>query len=308
MSNNTKQQVPKMFIELVDIGNSGWVREDTLGTDTEEVLNCAGLVPIPPTGMMAEEILDEKGQPTGDFKNVEIRYIKNCKFIKVEDQKKYGYEPHRAGVDIIHIKNGKELIERKGDVGKFDYLANVYYNASAPNRSNGAKALFKVVDNVKVVDKVNEDKFLQAEAISYVKTLLIKNGKEYQYKESKIDSILNMLGKHGGENYSEKINTLTSEAEKQPAKFLEAVTQLEQVTITEVSHALELNVIMFEGSSVVYVADKKVLCLLDGNVKSQDKKINALADLLKTPEYAQAYQELKAKNEVAETELLEGKK
>jgi len=148
---------------------------------------------------------------------------------------------------------------------------------------------------------VNEAQFLQARAISYVETLVLKTGKSsFKFKEAKIDSILSMLSVHGGDNYAEKINALTHAAKKSPYEFLQTVTKLDQVVIVEITHAIELSVIRFEGATAEYCNNKKVLATVGTEFKSQDKKIEALADLLKTPEYAQAYQELKVAIEIAE--------
>jgi hypothetical protein len=47
-----------------------------------------------------------------------------------------------------------------------------------------------------------------------------------------------------------------------------------------------------------------VVATVPAENKSQEKKINALSDLLRTPEYAQVYQELIAKIEIAQDKKL----
>lgn len=294
-------KVPTMYLEVVTQGDSGYVRDDTKGTAHEEKISCAEVTFVPNVGKMAEEIVDEKGTGTGRFKNVPIRYIKDCPYIKVSDQKTHGYEKNTIATnDAIVIKKGKAIIKEEGDLALFSYIKNVFYNLSAPNRPRTAKAIFKVVEVEKNVSVINEGKFLQAKAIMFVETLVLKTGNTYKYKEDKIDNILTALSLFGGDNYSDKIRVLTDHAEKNPKTFLDIVSKMDNITITEVSHCLELNVIAFEGNSAVYVEGKKLVGIVNAEAKSTAKKIDALAELLQTPEYAQAYTELRAKLEIAQ--------
>ena len=295
------EAVKEMYLELVDTGDSGYVLDGSENTPFKETINCAGLAYVPSTGKMSVEIKDDNGKGTGRYRNVSIRYIKDCPYIDVEEQKKFGWDKSKIpSVDAIQIFKGKTLIKREGDVALFDYLEKVFYNQTAVGRPKTAKAIFKVVSVIGKVDEVNEGEFLKAKAISYVSSLAVQKGKgQYSFKEAKIDNILTMLKLFGGDNYSEKINVLTVAAKKNPKDFLDAVTALEQVTLTEVSHALELNVIKFDGKSVQYVGDNKVLATLSEDANTQPKKIGEFSGMLQTPEFAAVYQELKAKIELA---------
>lgn len=301
-------KVPEMYIELTVKGESGYVMDGTKGTPHEQTINCAGLAFVPSVGKMAVEIVDENGKGTGRYRNEEIRYIKDCPYITVADQKKYGYEKNKIATnDAIPIKKGSAIIRREGDVALYDYLMNVFYNADAPNRPKTLpknKAIYKVVEIEKNITKFNEDIFLQSEAIMYVKTLVLSSGKSFKYQENKIDNLITALNVFGGDNYSTKIRVLTDCAKKDPKGFLDLATKLESITITEITHALELDVIRFEGNTAEYVDGKKVLGTVPPEIKSQAKKIEALADILKTPEYAQAYTEFKAKLEIAQEKSL----
>ncbi len=301
----TAEKIPTMYLEVVTQGDSGYVRDDTRGTAHEEKISCAEVTFVPNVGKMAEEILDESGKGTGRFKNVPIRYIKDCPYIKVSEQKQHGYEKNTIATnDAIVIAKGKAIIKKEGDLALFDYLQNVFYNSAAPNRPRTAKAIFKVVEVEKNVSTINEGKFLQAKAIGFVETLVLKTGNSYKYQENKIDNILTALSLFGGDNYSDKIRVLTDYAEKHPKDFLDMTSKLDNITITEVSHSIELSVVQFEGNTLVYVADKKVVCIVPSEAKSQMKKIEAAAEVLKTPEYSQAYTELKAKLEIAQENSL----
>ncbi len=305
MSVAAKEKVPTQLLELIDKQDSGYVRDDTKGTAFEEKIQCASVLFVPNSGYMSEEIIVD-GKKTGRFANVKIRYIKGCPYIKPEEQLKFGWEKNSIPLeDTIIIKKGQSIVKDEGDRALYEYMSKVYYNESAPNRPLRAKALFKVNEVNKKVETVNENKFIQAKAIGYVETLCFKkaNG-EYEYKETQIDNILTLLNEFGGNDYSEKINVLTRYAEKQPNHFLTTVTKMDDLLTLEVTHALELDVIKFNGNTVEYVKDKKVLANLGTETLSNPKKIEALSNLLRTPEYEQAYKELKVKIEIAqETQL-----
>lgn len=298
-------KVPEMYIETLVKGASGYVRDDTVGTPFEEVINCAGIEFIPNTGYMSEEILDSDGKGTGRYKNTAIRYIKNCPLIKVNEQKAADWEKSKISTsDSIQITKGKSIIKREGDIALYDYLKNVFWNAQAPNRPRSAKALFTVVELEKNVSDLNEKDFLEAKAVMLVEGLVLKTGKTHKFKENKIDNLLTAINTFGGDNYADKIRVLTSKAKEDPKSFLDIATKMEGVVVTEISHAMQLAVIQFVGNTLQYIGDKKIVVVVSEEYKSQSKKIEAAAELLKTPEYAQAYQELKAKLEIAEENQL----
>jgi hypothetical protein len=255
---------------------------------------------------MSEEMLDANGKGTGTFRNVKIRYIKNCPLIKVEEQKAAGWDKHPIpSNDVIQVSKGKTIVKREGDTALYDYLEKVFYNESAPHRPRSAKAIFKVVKLEEKTETLNEKDFIMADAINFVQGLVLKVGdKSYKYQESKIDNILTALSLFGGDTYPDKVNVLTYQAKQSPYEFLQIVKKLEQTVITEVTHAIELNVVRFEGTSLEYCDNKKVVLTIGAEYKAQDKKIIAAADMLKTPEYAQAYQELKAAMEIAKEKNL----
>lgn len=301
---STKSTVPSMYLETLQKSDSGYVRDDTAGTAYEERIDTAGITFIPNTGIMREEVIDEKTQKSVGYVNVPIRYIKNCPYIRVDDQKKYGFEPAKIpSIDAISLRKGKAIVKDEGDK-LYEYLKNVNYNLSNPKRSPSAKALFKVVEVEKKVSDNNEFEFVRARAITYVESLVLKTGNSYKYKEDKIDNILTLIGVHGGDNYSEKINSLTHAAKNNPVVFLQMVTKADDILTTEVSHALELNVIAFKGNSVEGVDDKKIYANLGTEKMSQDRKITVFAELLRTPEFAGAYQEIKTKTELAHEKTL----
>lgn len=318
MNSTIEDKIPSMFISLIDQQDSGWVCDDTAGTPNEKRICSAGMFFIPNKGKRCEPILDSNGKTIG-YKNILIQYIKGCDVIDVEEQRKRGFRPDSKGVynqgsgipsnDTIAIKKGNSLTKREGDTALFDYLSVVTYNLSAPHRNKKDKAFFKIIELEKQTETLNEKDFLEADAVAYVQTLLIKQGKGYKYKEDKIDSLLSVLGIYGGDNYPSKINTLTLAAKGKISqdgayittkKFLEIVTKLDETIITEVTHALQFDVIKFEGNSVISTDSNKVMAFLGDAKMKQNQKIEAFSELLKTPEYSQSYQELKAKLELAQ--------
>ena len=111
---------------------------------------------------------------------------------------------------------------------------------------------------------------------------------------------MTLLGKFGGESPAEKIAVLTQAAEENPELFIQLITKTDETLVTEINHAIQLNVIQFVGNSVQGVADNKIFATLPDDLKSMDKKIMAFSELLKTPEFASIYQELKIKIEIEE--------
>lgn len=290
-----KEEEPKVLIlETLERRDSGYVNLDTKGTAHEERIDTASVRFVPNRGKMAKK--DTNGRTI----YVPIRYIKGSSEIEVSKQKELGITPNLPEADTIQIDKGVKIVKEEGDLALYNYLSNVFYNVDAPHRSKNAKAIFRVVQVDKKSESLNEKSFLRADAVNYVAGLVLRTGKDsFRYQEAKIDNILEVMNVLGGDSYSQKINALTRLAESDPAGFLQKVKTLENVVITEITHALELSVITFVGNNVEYVEDKKVVANLGDAKMKKDKQIEALSDLLRTPEYASAYQELKAKTEIA---------
>lgn len=298
-------EVPQMYIEIIDQSPSGYIRDDTRGTPYQEEITAPSVEFIPNTGKMSKAILDEKGKPTNRHRNVAIRYIKDCPYIEVEEQEKYGYEKNKIpSVDTIAIKKGKTLIKREGDVGLFDFLQKVFYNLNAPHRPKSAKAIFKVVEVEAKVSSLNEKDFLRGKAVGMVEELVMKQGNTWKFQENKIDNILTVLGVFGGESYADKVNVLIAQAKIDPEKFVQTITKMDEQTVTEITHAMQLDVIQFVGNTAQYIKDSKVIANLGDQTLAGNKKIERLSELLKTPEYAEAYNELKIKIEIAQENSL----
>jgi hypothetical protein len=296
------EKPPMVFIELVDQGNSGFIQDDTIGTPTPMQLRAPGIRFIPNEGYRRGKKVDViNGKEKEVSFNEKIRYIKNEVIISLAEQRRLGIEPSPlAREDKIPIEKGYATIVREGaTIGLYDFIVEAYYNESNPHRSEKATAIYRVLKLDERAEQINEDELIAADAIKYVGTLYNKVGKnQYQYNEERINGICEFLGIFAETNAT-RIQALMSLAKQRPAWFVEKVTKFEQTTITEVTHALELNVIRFNGNIAEYVSKEKILKNLGAGKHSHDQKIGKVADYLRTAEGHEAYMELKAEIQVA---------
>lgn len=290
-----KKKAPTMFIELCDQRDSGWVMKGTEGTKHEVRLTTPSAEFIPNRGFRLI-----KDEASGEWYNEAIRYIKNHPVLSVEEQRKRGIAPaNNKQEDLIIVKNGNFSVTREGRyISLFDYLKDVFYNESNPNRPDTAKAIFRIVEVGKKEEQINEIKLAQAEAITYLGHLYQRQGKEYVYDEPKINALCNLFLVYA-ESPSGKINGLIAHAEKDPINFLDKAMRFEQTIQMEIGYGLDLSVIKFEGNAAVYCNKDKVIAVIGKGNLSQDKKINKLADLFGTDEYKGAYEEFKVELESA---------
>lgn len=301
MATATKQKVETMVVEWCNQRDSGYRPDGGNNSPLDSKVTCGSQCFIPNTGKMAREILNDKGEGTGKFEYVAIRYVKGCQEIEVELQKKMGVNPSRITTeDQIMLPKGNGLFKNEGDLALYKYVANVFWNEDAPNRSKNVKSLYRIVKKEQKVTSGNELEFAKAEAVIYVKKLVTKTGNEYKYNEAKIDSCINILSLPNLGSYSDKISVLTQKANQKPIEFLQTVTKLDDTLTTEISYALQLDLIRFAGNVAEYCDDKKILASLGEGQMKQAAKITKLADLLNMDEYKGAYEEFKIKLELAQ--------
>ncbi len=295
----TEQALPKkekprvIFIEVADKRDSGFVRDGTEGTKYEERLNCPGKLVVPSYSF--RHAYDEVAK---EHYNEEIQYIKGQREISVQKQREKGLKPNPK-MDKIIIEKGHMSIAREGaDIGLFDYMEKSFWNASNPDRSPNASALYKVVDLTKIEEMINERDLKINEAVAMVYTLQVKKGGEWIYQEQRIDSFCELFNV-SAERYASKITALAGIAKMYPDEFLDKVAIFEQKSATTVAHALQLSVIKFEGNVAVYVKKDKIIKDLGlGNMK-HDQKIEELATYLRSKDGYEANQELEAEVEHA---------
>lgn len=281
------KKVPTLFIELCDQRDSGWVLDGTGGTKNEQRLTSPSAEFIPNRGFRFV-----KDEATGEFYNEEIRYIKGQREISVVKQKAMGIQPTKMRLeDKIMIKGGNFSVERKGAyIGLYEYLTQVFYEEKAPGRPDGVRPLYRIKEIGKVEEVNNDRKLAAADAIQYIGTLQRRKGKGYEYDEPKINTLCNVFLVFS-ETYSGKISGLIAHAENDPIAFMDKALRFEQTIVTNVSHALELNLIRFDGNTAAYCNKEKVIADLGRGNISLDKKIKKLSDLFGTPEYKEIYEE-----------------
>lgn len=307
MAEIASKKVETIVLEWINQRDSGYRRDDMKGSPLEGRITCGSQCGIPNTGKMAKTITetDKNGKPVEKIVFVPIRYIKGCDEIEIAEQKKRGYEPNAIKTeDKIYLNKGTAVVKDEGDRAFFKYISNVFYNEDAPNRSKRAVALFRIAKKAEKVSADNEVDFARGRALGYVEGLTSKKGKEFSYDETRIDSTLSILSKFGGETPDEKIKVLVHEAKNNPVEFLKLVTKLDDLIVTQITHALELDVIHFSGNSAEYVDDKKILAQLGDGKMKQSAKITKLSEMLRLPEYEGQYNEFKIKLEIAQENSL----
>jgi hypothetical protein len=309
---NQKDNTPEMMIiEICNQQDSGFVRDGTEGRPWEDRIKCAETHTIPSTGYRATYKIDAEGNKVRTGVE-EVQYIEGIDEISIEKQREKGLLRPNSDVPIhgrsriIITKGYRTLFDDGGDKGLFKYMNEVFWCEDAFGRSLKADKFFRISRPDLATEKLNEDEFIKAEAVMYCRGLCEKVGGKYVYQEDKIDALMHMFGVASTDfNYETKMNAITSFAKKAPQDFLNVAKKLEQTTLTEVHHAIDLNLIKVEKNVWMYVNKDKILHALGvGNFK-MSQKITMLADHLRTVEGFEAYNELKAEVEFAKEKQLE---
>lgn len=285
--------VPVKFFELVEQGDSGFVMDGTERTSNPQILRNPTVSWVPTEGTMV--YLDDKGIK----RHSPIRHIKKCEIINPLEQEKMGFKPNRTE-DKIPFDNGFATIKREGStVGTFDYLTSATYFLDNPLRPDTATAIYKEIKiDERAVSLIDEDELLTV-AKSKVYALRLNTGTKgnYKYDEDKINTYCNLLNVWD-ETPERKLVLLLNRAITSPKSFLDTIVKAEQTVIIEVTHALQLNVIMFDKNTAQYTKEAKVINTVGTGNMSQDRKIEALAGWLQTPEGNQALTELRINLEI----------
>ncbi len=304
-----KEDKPEvLYIEAVGMQGSGWIQDDTIGTANPIEIAWPGRFYIPKTGHRKawKTEVGADGKEKKVWFNEPIRHIRNSPMISEAEQKLHGITPSPdPSEDIIFLEKGCGFFVREGgSIGTFDFLNEAYYNESNVERAASATALYRVIKIEEKNENDLESEMMAADAIKFVGTLYEKKNKgKYVYNEQAIDSICQLLSIFA-ETYSGKVIAIQTIAKQRPEWFLDKVMKFQQTTLTEVSHALELNVIAFEKNSVQYKEKDKVIVSLGSGTLTHDKKMEAFANWLRTTEGHEAYMELKAEVEVAKEKAL----
>lgn len=287
------KKVDTLFVEVYDRRDSGFILDGTENTKFEERLNAPSILNIPNQGK--RRLPDGVGVES-------IRYIAGETEIRLAEQKKAGIEPSPVPMaDKIFIDGGSMTVANEGETaGFFEYIRDVFYNANAPKRSEKATILYKVVDLNKIAEEINEKDIMANEAAALVYTLQEKRGGVWVYQEERINSWCELFAVFA-ETYPTKINILSNLGKINPKNFLDKIAIFEQTAATDVTHALQLNVIKFEQNIAIYDASVKTKAIKNLGVGSMkhDEKIKELATWLLSADGKEAYKELKTELEHA---------
>lgn len=297
-------KAPVLFIELVDRKNSGFVLNGTENTANHTELSVPNILWIPNRGYRCVTTNEEVGGKTIEVRNnQEIRWVKNENEIVIEKQNQRGVIPNRYE-DKIPVDKGYATVVREGaTIGLYDYLKDVYFNESNPDRPETADAIFREVKLDERAEGFAEEDEMLADAIKMVTALRIKTGKDsYKYNENKINAYCQCLNVFG-ETPAIKIHALMAIAKGRPDIFINTIRKFDNQANIEIAHALELSVIKLDGNAVQSVEENKVYFTFDGETK-KDQKIKRFADFLNTPEGAGILTELRAKVELAKEKNL----
>lgn len=293
-----KEEYEVLFIEAVGLTGSGWIQDDTRGTANPIEIAWPSQFGIPKTGKRRIKV-------NGKDVFEDIRHIKGCPTISVAEQKAQGIEPSADSTeDVLFLEKGYgHIVREPGMEGTFDYYKDSFYNESNPDRSVKATALYRILKMDEKNEQNLEQEMMKADATKFVGTLYEKRGKVYVYNENKIDGICTIMAIFA-ETYSGKVTAIQRIAQQRPEWFLDKVYRFEQTTLTEVSHAVELNLIAFKGNAVEYKEKDKIICTLGNEKLKHDEKMEKFADWLRTSDGHEAYMELKAELEAAQNKLL----
>lgn len=286
-----KEKVPTVMVELVDKKGSGFILDGTEGTKYEVELNCPSVYFIPSESFRYADKI-ENGKTTRVLER--IRFQMSNPEISLEAQDKAGWKP-QPRTDKIMILNGTATFAREGaNIGTYDYITqNVQFNASNPDLLSNARPIYKVVDLNKLQEEKNESELVAHEARSFVYSLQEKKAGVWIYQTERIDALCELFNVYA-ELPSSKIEALAGIATRVPDVFLNKVVKFEQTVTTLVAHALQLNVIKFDGNTAAYIGKNKIIKNLGAGKIGEDEKVEMLATYLRTKDGYEAKQELEA--------------
>jgi hypothetical protein len=294
-----KVKAPVKYYEIVDRKPSGFIMDGTGGTPYQQELTSPSIQWVSAQGKTC--IKDKEG-----IKHYqEIRFINGCDSIIPAEQEKMGFTPKRL-MDKIPMENGFMTVVREGStIGMYDYLEKVFYNFDNPDRPDTADARYREVKMNKKAEALIDDDELITQAKSIVYSLRKNTGNPkapYQYDEDRINSICRLVSVWDESNET-KLVKLLKVAISSPKEFIEIVEKTEQTVITELSHALELNVIVFDGNTAQYGEGNKIIYNLGSGNFRPDIKIEKLASWLQTELGTPHLTEIRVKLEIAKEKL-----
>jgi len=319
MATKTNTQYPTLKISIVDQKPSGYFREDTLSSPNPIQKMVADAYYIPNVGEGIKFVKQDKGEDVelsvNDYGELvkagkahlaviepyPIRYIKGCPSIDMLWQQSHNWNPRPdPKADEICIENGYGEFEYSHDPAKYMYLKSLLWNKSLPHRLEHKKALFyEVVEAKKATVNVMTE-LLVKEATDEWSTLITKSDKGFTIDEAKVMGYAGLLNA-SGETPMDMVQSLLVIAKTDPVRFVEKVKLFKEETITDVSHALQLGLVRFEGKDAIFF-NGKIIPL--GKVTAVSSKIEKTAEGLKMPENKEFLVQLKAQIELKKEEDL----
>lgn len=299
-----EEEAPVLHIRLCDRRGSGFILDDgKRGTAQQSELDSPTARFLPNWGYRRSYKVENRGGKTVKVPfNEEIRYIKEQTEISVVKQREMGIVRHRANKeDMIEIKRGEFHVVREGSyIGLFDYIKQVFYNKSNPDRSAKADAIYEEVIVDQKEEELNEYDISLAHALVFIGKFYQKSGKGYLYKEDKIEALCQLF-EIFAETPAGKITALNAIAKLDPVKFMAKAEKFEQITIRLITHGLQLNVIQITSDGIAqYVEkDKVIYQILGGDKMTRSAQIEKLAEAFQSDDLKGAYEEFKIELEVA---------
>lgn len=299
------EAAPTLHLELLERRPSGFILDGSKGTMNEIELNAPNKFWVPNSGFMCE--IQEQEVTVAGVKekrqvkvNVPIRYIKNCNEIREVEQKKMGITPaFDKSEDMIVFDRSYANLAREGSgIALYDYLSNVFYNDQAPDRPITADPLFTVVRIDERANQIADDDEALVDAMKFILELREKVGKEYIFNEERIDTYCKALNTFA-DSYPQKFYSLMQITKANPKMVVSLLSKLEQITLTEINHALQLDVLVFVNNTAQLKNPEKIIFSAGTGRHTQEKLQGKLADYLKSPEGGSDYAELKARIEIA---------
>lgn len=317
---------PDLKISVYDQKESGYVREDTIGTKNEIKKMVADAFYIPNEGRgirfvkirygnegEEREIIDrevaikmienkDEGYEEIVAEPYEIRYINGCPSIDREWQESHGWKPRPdPKSDEIMIENGYAEIQYSVNPSKYKYLKESVWNKDLPFRLEHVKPLYyEVKENQKDVLDITRELAI-TEAMKEWEKLVVKTKEGISLNGEKINGLAVLLNVTGL-NETEKLTAILTKLKSDPLGFIEKVNAFKEQIVTEITHAMQLELIKFEGNSAVFTFNHKKIDL--GNLGGKQNKIEKLAELLKTEDNKALLATLKSRIQVEKEKKL----
>ena len=314
---------PDYVISLTDQRWGGYVREDTVNSTNPITKTCPDSFAIPTEGYgirfvkvsrysngverrtvldssVAIKAIKNKEKEYEDIieEPYKIRYIFGCPNNDLEWQKKTGWEPSvDPHTDSLWIEDGVQTVSYSANPTKYRFLKELENNASLPFRRDHVRALYYEIQPKKEAELDITAELAVIEATKEWEKLSMrgKNG-TFTIDEQKTSGYAELLGIRAA-SLPEKLKSILVFAKTNPIAFIEKVRAYKEEVITEITHAMQLELLKFEGSQAVFIASKKNLEL--GKLTDGQSKIERLAVLLQTEEFKPTRVDLKNQIEVA---------